>query len=246
MSSRSSSSVSFRRLQHIRHREPRPLLRRLDQHPGKGDQAREALRPDRRLAAAVGAAAGGRWRAAGRSTVSADSKPSVTVAQQADAPVRPPCAAPSAPAPRRCRASEGSRRSARARRRSRSRRSAPCRAPCRPCGLDGTRRSRRSRAGPARRSARGGRSSRVPSQLPELPVGAAGVVAAVEVLGGREVVLGLRRVADLALDPREAEDADRIALVGMADQIELAVAEDEVVGVRPCASRCRRAPSCSR
>ena len=67
--------------------------------------------------------------------------------------------------------------------------------------------------------------------LPQLPVGAAAVVAAVEVLGRREVVLGLGRVADLALDPGEAEDAHRLALVRVADQIELAAAEDQVEGV---------------
>jgi hypothetical protein len=44
-------------------------------------------------------------------------------------------------------------------------------------------------------------------------------------------VLGLRGVADLALDPREAEDPHRVALVRVADQIELAAAEDEVEGV---------------
>ena len=69
------------------------------------------------------------------------------------------------------------------------------------------------------------------SQLPQLPVGALAVVAAVEVLGRGEVVLGLGRVADLALDAGEAEDAHRVALVRVADQIELAAAEDEVEGV---------------
>ena len=72
---------------------------------------------------------------------------------------------------------------------------------------------------------------RRPLRLPQLPVGAAAVVAAVEVLGRREVVLGLGGVADLALDPREAEDAHRIALVRVADQVELAAAEDQVEGV---------------
>jgi hypothetical protein len=67
--------------------------------------------------------------------------------------------------------------------------------------------------------------------LAELPVGALAVVAAVEVLRRREVVLGLRGITDLALDPGEAEDPDRIALVGVADQIELPAAEDEVEGV---------------
>ena len=44
-------------------------------------------------------------------------------------------------------------------------------------------------------------------------------------------MLGLGRVGDLALDPAEAEDAHGVALVRVADQIELAVAEDEVVRV---------------
>ena len=67
--------------------------------------------------------------------------------------------------------------------------------------------------------------------LAHLPLGARRVVAAVEVLGRGEVVLGLGRVGDLALDPAEAEDAHGVALVRVADQIELAVAEDQVVGV---------------
>ena len=58
--------------------------------------------------------------------------------------------------------------------------------------------------------------------LAHLPVGALAVVAAVEVLGRREVVLGLGRVGDLAADPREAEDPHLVALVRVADQIELA------------------------
>ena len=40
--------------------QPLALFRRFDQHPGEGDQAGEALGPDRRLAAAVGAGAPGR------------------------------------------------------------------------------------------------------------------------------------------------------------------------------------------
>ena len=44
--------------------EPLPFLGRLDQHPGEGDQAGEALGPDRRLAAAVGAGAARAPRAA--------------------------------------------------------------------------------------------------------------------------------------------------------------------------------------
>ena len=59
---------------------------------------------------------------------------------------------------------------------------------------------------------------RRPLDLAELPLGLASVVAALEVLRRREVVLGLGGVGDLAADPREAEDPDRIALVGAADQ----------------------------
>ena len=46
-------------------------------------------------------------------------------------------------------------------------------------------------------------------RLAELPVDAVGVGARIEVRGPLEVVLGLGRVADLAADPREPEDADR-------------------------------------
>src|SRR5690606_3442426 len=72
---------------------------------------------------------------------------------------------------------------------------------------------------------------RGPLDLTELPIGAPAVVAAVEVLRRREVVLGLGGVADLPLDPREAEDTHRVALVRVTDQVELAGPEDEVVGV---------------
>jgi hypothetical protein len=44
-------------------------------------------------------------------------------------------------------------------------------------------------------------------------------------------VLGLGRVGDLAADPRQPEHAHVVALVRVADQIELDVAKDEVVGV---------------
>ena len=73
--------------------------------------------------------------------------------------------------------------------------------------------------------------ARPPLDRPHLPFGARGVIAAVEVLGSRKVVLGLGRVGDLALDPREAKDAHVVALVRVPDQVELAVAKDEVVGV---------------
>ena len=67
--------------------------------------------------------------------------------------------------------------------------------------------------------------------LAELPVGAVGVGARVEVRRPAEVVLGLGRVGDLAADARQAEHADRLALVGVAEQVELAALEQQVVGV---------------
>ena len=131
-------------------------------------------------------------------------------------------------------------------RRSRSRRPCPCRGRRRPSSRCAARRRRRSRARSARRSARGRRSSPCPWISPSCQSARLRVVAAVEVLGRREVVLGLGGVADLALDPREAEDADRVALVRVADQVELAAAEDEVEGVDLALLGRRRAPSCSR
>ncbi len=70
-----------------------------------------------------------------------------------------------------------------------------------------------------------------PQLLAELPVGAVGVGAGVEVAGTVEVVLRLRRVGDLALDPRQPEHADRLALVRVAEQVELAALEQQVVRV---------------
>ena len=67
--------------------------------------------------------------------------------------------------------------------------------------------------------------------LAELPVGAVGVGARVEVRRAAEVVLGLGRVGDLAADARQAEHADRLALVRVAEQVELAALEQQVVGV---------------
>ena len=46
-----------------------------------------------------------------------------------------------------------------------------------------------------------------------------------------EVVLGLRRVGDLAADADEAEDAHRVALVRAADEVELPALEEQVVRV---------------
>ena len=67
--------------------------------------------------------------------------------------------------------------------------------------------------------------------LAELPVGAGRVPAMVEVLRAREVVLGLGRVGDLPADAREPEDADVLALVRVADQIELPALVEELVRV---------------
>ena len=65
----------------------------------------------------------------------------------------------------------------------------------------------------------------------ELPVGAACVAARVEVGGPVEVVLGLGRIRHLPADAREAEHSDRLALVGVTEQVELASLEEQVVGV---------------
>ena len=65
----------------------------------------------------------------------------------------------------------------------------------------------------------------------ELPRGTAGELARIEVGGPLEVVLGLGRVGDLAADPREPEHAHGAALVRVADQVELAALEQQVVGV---------------
>ena len=71
-----------------------------------------------------------------------------------------------------------------------------------------------------------------PLRLAELPRGAAGVLARVEIARrALEVVLGLRRVGDLAADARQAEDAQRAALVRVAQEVELAALEEQVVRV---------------
>ena len=68
--------------------------------------------------------------------------------------------------------------------------------------------------------------------LAELPDGAVGVRARIEARrAALEVVLGLRRVRDLALDAREPEHAQRVALVRMAQEIELAALVEQVVRV---------------
>src|ERR1044072_317501 len=53
-----------------------------------------------------------------------------------------------------------------------------------------------------------------------------------------EVVLGLRRVRDLALDARQPEDPQRVALVRVAEEVELAALEEQVV--RVAVARARR------
>ena len=68
--------------------------------------------------------------------------------------------------------------------------------------------------------------------LAELPVGTAGVGARVEVGRALEVVLGLRRVGDLAADAREPEDPQRAALVRMAQQVELAALLESAEGTQ--------------
>src|SRR5205085_1902991 len=68
-------------------------------------------------------------------------------------------------------------------------------------------------------------------RVAELPVDPVRVGAGVEVSRALEVVLGLGRVADLAADPRQAEDSDRLALVRVADQVELTALEQQLVGI---------------
>ena len=69
--------------------------------------------------------------------------------------------------------------------------------------------------------------------VPELPRHPVGVHPGVENvgLGALEVVLGLRRVGDLAADAREPEDAHGSALVGVADEVELPALEEQLVRV---------------
>ena len=66
------------------------------------------------------------------------------------------------------------------------------------------------------------------AELPRDPVREA---ARVEVRGALEVVLGLGGVGDLAADPREPEHAHVLALVRVADEVELAALEQQVVRV---------------
>ena len=71
---------------------------------------------------------------------------------------------------------------------------------------------------------------RPPDRIAELPVGARRVHARVEVVRPVEVVLGLRRVAHLAANARHAEDAHVVALVRVADQVELPAAVEQGYG----------------
>ena len=68
-------------------------------------------------------------------------------------------------------------------------------------------------------------------RVAELPRDAARVAARVEVGRALEVVLGLGRVGDLAADAREPEHAHGVALVRVADEVELAALEQQVVRV---------------
>ena len=68
-------------------------------------------------------------------------------------------------------------------------------------------------------------------RVAELPRRAAGELARIEVGRALEVVLGLGRVRDLAADPREPEDAHGVALVRVADEVELPALEQQVVRV---------------
>src|SRR4029077_17795809 len=55
----------------------------------------------------------------------------------------------------------------------------------------------------------------------------------IEVGGAAEVVLGFAGIGDLAADARQAEDAQRVALVRAAQQVEAAATDEQVVGVHP-------------
>src|SRR5260370_779005 len=70
-------------------------------------------------------------------------------------------------------------------------------------------------------------------RIPELPIDRARVRPRVEARRPLEVVLGLGRVADLASDPAETEDADRLALVRVADDVELTALVEQLVSIDP-------------
>ena len=230
MSSCSSSSVSSSRWRRSATPSRSLALGRLDQQAGEGDQAGEALGTDRRLAATVGAAAPRRLAQRPLDDLGRLEAVAVALVEQAEAAlgllaqlvggqhlgVLAPAQHPGDQLARRGVVGLEDRALAR-----------------RPVGL--LRRAQLAVGAEVALDQPGDAVAdedlRRAADLAQLPVGALAVVAAVEVLGRREVVLGLGGVADLALDAREAEDAHRLALVRVADQVELAAAEDQVVGV---------------
>ncbi len=232
MSSRSSASVICRRSQTSIEREALAGAAGLDQDRGERDQAREALGADRGLALAGGrspsssaSTAVARWLRDGRAELE---RLGVALVQQLDAVGDELGASSGGPSTRACSPRPQHPRGELALGRVRGREDD---AVVRAVGLDGSRRSGRSGARPARRCARRRGSRPTPIVVAELPVGAVGVRARVEVGRALEVVLGLRRVGDLAADPRQAEDAQRVALVRVAEQVELAAVEQQVVRV---------------
>ena len=97
---------------------------------------------------------------------------------------------------------------------------------------DGPRRSGRSGARPARRCARTRAPRRCPaSRRTATRRGWRSRAGRILARRAAEVVLGLRRVRDLAADARQAEDAQRAALVGVAEEVELPALEEQVVRV---------------
>ncbi len=72
---------------------------------------------------------------------------------------------------------------------------------------------------------------RDPLLIAELPLSAIRVAARIEVRRSPEVVLRLRRVGDAPADAREPEHTDRLALVGVTQEVELAALEEQVVRV---------------
>ena len=67
--------------------------------------------------------------------------------------------------------------------------------------------------------------------LSELPVREVSVVTPLELVGRSEVVFGLGRVPDLALDAGQAKDPNSVPFVGKADQVELTATKYQVVRI---------------